>query len=134
MEGRGRKARRRLRLRSERRQWMQNSTDTTRFFGGGTMSLALRAYGTGSTVSDTGGIEDAYCPIVFRTTFLRIEWCPLPTTQRAIRLREKVLPCQASCSSCTGPLWGTERRSSRREVRRWQRFSSRGGQIRSDAL
>ena len=134
MGGRGRKARRRLLLGSERRQGMQDSTDTTRFFGGGTMSLTQRAYGTGSTVSETGGIEDAYCPIVFRTAFLRIERCSLPTPQCAVRLREKVLPCQASCSGCTRPLWGTEGRSSRGEVRRWHRFSSRGGQTRSDAL
>lgn len=94
------------------------------------MSLTLRAYGTGSTVSDTGGIEDAYCPIVFSTAFLRIERCPLPATQRAIRLREKVLPCQASHSRCSRPSWGAEGGFSWREVQGWQRFSSRGGQTR----
>ncbi len=42
---------------------MQDSTDTTRFLGGGAMSLTLRAYGTGSTVSNTGSTEHTYCPI-----------------------------------------------------------------------
>src|SRR6266567_542727 len=33
---------------------------------------------------------------------------PLPTTQRAVRLREKILPAQASCSRCTRPSRGRD--------------------------
>jgi hypothetical protein len=87
---------------------MQNSTDTTRFFGRGAMPLTLHAQGTGATVGDAGGIEHTDRPIVFGASFLRIEGSPLPTAQRAIRLREKVFPCQASCSRCSRPLRGTE--------------------------
>jgi hypothetical protein len=109
---------------------MQDSADTTRFFGGGAMSLTLHAQGTGATISDAGGIEHTHRPIAFGTSFLWIEGGPLPTTQCAVRLREKILPCQASCSRCTRPLRWTEGWSNWREVRRWQRFSSRGGQTR----
>jgi hypothetical protein len=109
---------------------MQDSADTTRFFGGGAMSLTLDAEGTAATVSDPGGIEHPHRAIVFGASFLRIERCPLPTTQCAVRLREKVLPSQAACSRCTRPLRGTKGGSSRREVRGWQGFSSRGGKTR----
>src|SRR6266851_1088703 len=131
-QGGGRKARRRL-FWGWLRQGMQDSADTTRFFGGGAMFLTLDAQGTRATVSDAGGIEHAHRSIVFGASFLRIERCPLPTPQRAVRLRKKVLPSQASCSRCTRPLRRTEGWSSWGEVRRWQGFSLRGGQIRSDA-
>jgi hypothetical protein len=98
------------------------------------MSLTLRAYGTGSTVSDTGGIEDAYGPIVFRTAFLRIERCSLPTPQRAVRLREEVLPCQASCSGCTRPLWGRDQTVQQGRGPAMAAIQFEGGQTRSDAL
>ena len=94
------------------------------------MSLTLDAEGTAATVSDPGGIEHPHRAIVFGASFLRIERCPLPTTQCAVRLREKVLPSQAACSRCTLPLRGTKGGSSRREVRGWQGFSSRGGKTR----
>src|SRR5712692_3112586 len=102
---------------------MQHSADPTRFFGGGAMSLTVDAEGTPATVSDPGGIEHAYRPIVFGASFLLIERGSLPTTQRAVRLREKVLPSQASCSRCTRPLRGTEGWSSWREGLRWEGFS-----------
>src|SRR5713226_7273189 len=105
---------------------MQHSADTTGFFGGGAMPLTVDAQGTRATVSDAGGIEHTYRPIVFGASFLRIQGGSLPTAQRAVRLREKVLSCQASCSRSSRPLRGTEGWSSWREVRRWQRFSSRG--------
>jgi hypothetical protein len=70
------------------------------------MSLTVDAEGTAATVSDPGGIEHPHRPIVFGASLLRIERGPLPTTQRAVRLREKVLPSQASCSRCSRPLRG----------------------------
>src|SRR5947209_5596851 len=109
---------------------MQDSADTTRFFGGGAMSLTLDAERTAATVSDPGGIEHPHCAIVFGASFLRIERGPLPTTQCAVRLRKKVLPSQASYSRCTRPLRGTEGWSCRAGVRGWQGFSLRGGKTR----
>ena len=91
------------------RQGMQDSADTTRFFGGGAMSLTLRAHGAGTTVSNAGSsIEHTHRPIVFATSLLWIERGPLPTTQRAISLEEKVSSAQASYSRGTCPLRGTE--------------------------
>ncbi len=72
------------------------------------MSLTLRAHGTGTTVSDAGSIEHTHRPIVFAASLLWIERGPLPTTQRAIGLREKVPSPQASSSRSTCPLWRTE--------------------------
>src|SRR5256885_12651771 len=66
---------------------------------------------------------------MFRASFLWIERGSLPTTQRAVGLRKKVVSCQASDSCCTRPLRGTERGSSRREVRGGQGVSSRGGKL-----
>ncbi len=97
------------------------------------MSLTAHAYGTGATVSDPGSIEHTHRAIVFGASFLRIERCPLPTPQRAVRLRKKVLPSQASSSRCMRPLRGTEGWSGWSEGRGWEGFSLRGGQIRSDA-
>lgn len=94
------------------------------------MFLTGTAPGTGATVSDAGGIEHAHRSIVFGASFLRIERGPLPTTQRAISLQEKVSSAQASYSRGTCPLRGTEEESCRRWVRRWQSFSSRGGKTR----
>src|SRR5260221_8210026 len=108
---------------------MQHGTDTTRFFRGRAMFLTERAEGTGTTVSNTGGIEHAHRPIVFAASFLWIERSSLRTTQRAVDLRKKVLSSQASDSRCTRPLRGTERWSSRREVRGWHGFSLRGGKL-----
>src|SRR5712692_4111425 len=112
------------------RQGMQDSTDTTRFFGGGAMFLTGDAQGTGATVSDAGSIEHTHRSIVFGASLLRIERGALPTTQRAISLEEKVVSSQASYSRGTRPLRGTEEWSCRRWVRRWQSFSSRGGKTR----
>src|SRR5713226_5314130 len=84
--GRGRNARRRLLFWCLLRQWMQDSADTTRFFGGDAMSLTVEAHGTRATVSDPSGIEHTHRPIVFGASFLRIERGPLLTTQCAIRL------------------------------------------------
>ena len=97
------------------------------------MPLTVDAQGTRATVSNPGGIEHTHRPIVFAASFLWIQGCPLPTTQRAVSLRKKVLPSQASCSRCTRPLRGTEGWLSWGEVLRWQGFSLRGGQTRSDA-
>ena len=72
------------------------------------MFLTEGAQGTGATVSDAGSIEHAHRSIVFGASFLRIERGPLPTTQRAIRLREKVVSPKASSSRSTCPLWRTE--------------------------
>ncbi len=72
------------------------------------MSLTVDAQGTGATVSNTGGIEHTHRPIVFGASFLWIERCPLPTTQRAVRLRKKVVSPQASCSRRTRPLRGRD--------------------------
>jgi uncharacterized OB-fold protein len=94
------------------------------------MSLTVEAQGTRATVSDPSGIEHTHRPIVFGASFLRIERGPLLTTQCAIRLGEKVLPSQASCSRCSRPLRETEAWPSRGEVRSWQGFSLRGGQTR----
>jgi len=109
---------------------MQDSADTTRFFGGGAVFLTRDAQGAGAAVSDAGSIEHAHRSIVFGASFLRIERGPLPTTQRAISLQEKVSSSQASDSRGTRPLRGTEERSCRRWVRRWQSFSLRGGKTR----
>ena len=96
---------------------MQDSADTARFFGGGAVFLTGDTQGTGATVSDAGGIEHAHRSIVFGASFLRIERGPLPTTQRAISLEEKVLSSQASYSRGTRPLRGTEEEFCRRWVR-----------------
>jgi hypothetical protein len=81
------------------------------------MFLTERTEGTDTTVSNPGGIEHAQRPIVFGAAFLWIERGPLPTTQRAISLRKKVVSPQASDSRGTRPLRGTERWFSRRGVR-----------------
>jgi hypothetical protein len=72
------------------------------------MSLTLRAHGTAATVSDAGSIEHAHRPIMFAASLLGIERGPLPTTQCAIRLREKVLSPKTSSSRYTCPLWRTK--------------------------
>lgn len=94
------------------------------------MFLTRDTQGTGATVSDAGCIEYAHRSIVFGASFLRIERGALPTTQRAIRLEEKVSSSQASDSRGTCPLRGTEEEFCRRGIRRWQSFSSRGGKTR----
>lgn len=76
------------------------------------MRLTVKAQGTGATVSDPGGIEDPHGPIVFGASFLRIEGGPAPTPQRAVRLKKKIVPSQASCSRCARPVRGTEGGSS----------------------
>jgi hypothetical protein len=72
------------------------------------MRLTAAAEGTGATVGDAGGIEDPQRPIVFGATFLWREGGPIPTLQRAIRLRKKVLPSQASYSRWARPLQRAE--------------------------
>ncbi len=94
------------------------------------MSLTLRAHGTAATVSNPGSREHTHRPIVFGTPFLRRERGPLPTTQRAISLREKILSPQASYSRCTCPLWRAEGWFCRGGVRGWQGISLRGGKWR----
>src|SRR5260221_8459686 len=109
---------------------MQHGTDTTRFFRGRAMFLTERAEGTGTTISNTGGIEHAHRPIVFAASFLGRERSSLRTTQRPVDLRKKVLSSQASDSCCTRPLWGAERWSSRREGRGGAGVRLRGGENR----
>jgi hypothetical protein len=72
------------------------------------MSLTVRAYGTRATVSDAGGIDHTHRAIMFWASLLWIEWCVLPTAQRAVSLGEKVVSRQASNSRHACPLWGTE--------------------------
>ncbi len=45
---------------------------------------------------------------MFGASFLWIERCSLPTTQRAVGLRKKVLSSQASDARCTRPLRGRD--------------------------
>ena len=87
---------------------MQDSADATRFFGGDAMSLTGDAQGTAATVSDAGGIEHTHRLVMFGASFLRIKRGPLPAKQCAVRLRKKILPCQASCSCCSCPLRGRD--------------------------
>ena len=94
------------------------------------MSLTVDAEGTRATVSDPGGIEHAHRPIMFGASLLWIERGPLPTTQGAVRLWEKVMSPKASFSRCLCPLRRTEGRSCRGEVGGWQGFSLRGGKTR----
>src|SRR5260370_3181793 len=109
---------------------MQHGTDTARFLRRRDILLTERAEGTGTTISNTGGIEHAHRPIVFAASFLGRERSSLRTTQRPVDLRKKVLSSQASDSCCTRPLWGAERCSSRREGRGLQSFKFRGGETR----
>jgi hypothetical protein len=94
------------------------------------MALTGEAQGTGATVRDASGIEDAHGPILFGASFLRIERGPVLTPQRAVRLRKKIVPSQAACSRCARPLRRTEGGSSWGAVRSWPRFKVRGGQTR----
>jgi hypothetical protein len=87
-----------------RGQWMQHSAHPTRFFGGGAMSLTLRAHGTGAAVGKTGGVEHAQRAIAFGASFLWVECCSLRTAKPAIGLKHKVLSSQASHTSRTRPL------------------------------
>ena len=109
---------------------MQDSADPPRFFGGGAMSLTLDAQGTGATVRDAGSIKDSHRPIMFGAAFLWRERGPVPTPQRAIRLKKKIVASQAACSCWACPLRGTEGWSSRGTVREGPHFRVRGGQIR----
>ena len=94
------------------------------------MFLTLRTHGARATVSNSGRIEHTHRPIVLGTPFLWIERSSLPTTQRAIGLREKILSPKASYSRHTCPVRRTEGRSSWGGGWRWQSFSSRGGKTR----
>lgn len=94
------------------------------------MRLTAAAEGTGATVGTAGGIKDPQRPIMLGAAFLRIERSPIPTAQRAVRLRKKVVPSQAAYSRWARPLRRAEGWSSRGAVRRWPRFRVRGGQIR----
>ena len=68
------------------------------------MRLTVKAEGTGATVGNAGSIEDPHRPIMFGPAFLRRERSPMPTAQRAIRLKKKVLPSQAAYSRWACPL------------------------------
>jgi hypothetical protein len=72
------------------------------------MRLTGKAEGTGATVRDAGSIEHPHRPIVFGASFLRIQGGPMPTPQRAIRLKQKIVPSQAAYSCWACPLRGTE--------------------------
>jgi hypothetical protein len=91
---------------------MQDSANPTRFFRRGAMSLTGEAQGTGATVRDAGSIQDSQRPIMFGASFLRIQGGPVPTAQRAVRLKQKIVPSQAAYSRWACPLRGTEGRSS----------------------
>jgi hypothetical protein len=94
------------------------------------MSLTLRAHGTTATVCDPGSIEHTHRPIMFGASLLWIERGPLPTTQRAIRLREKVLSPKTSSSRCTCPLWRSEGGPRQRRIWGELGLSLRGGKTR----
>ncbi len=108
--GRDRKARRQWLFWGPLRQGMQDSADTTRFFGGGAMLLTLDAQGTGATVSDAGSIEHAHCSIVFGASFLRIERGPLPTTQCAESRWEESLALPSCRFALHAPTAGDRRK------------------------
>lgn len=93
-------------------QGMQDSADPTRFFSRGAMSLTVEAHGTGATVCDAGGIKNAHRPIMLGASFLRIQGGPVPTPQRVIWLKKKIVASQASYSRWACPLRRTEGRSS----------------------
>lgn len=76
------------------------------------MSLTVETQGTGATVCDAGSIQDAHRPIMFGASFLRIERSPTPAPQRAVSLKKKVVPSQASYARWACPLRRTEGRSS----------------------
>src|SRR5712692_9854511 len=78
------------------RQGMQDSADTTRFFGGGAMFLTGDAQGTGATVSDAGSIEHAHRSIVFGASFLRIERGPKHDGTVRVLYAARI----ADCRSC----------------------------------
>ena len=61
---------------------MQDGADATGLFGGGAMSLTLRAQRTQATVGETGRVEHPKRSIVFGTPLPRIERCILGTAQR----------------------------------------------------
>src|SRR5450759_487436 len=109
---------------------MQDRTDSARLFGGDAVSLTRCAYGTRATISNAGRIDHTHRSIVFAASLLWRECCPLPTTQRAIGLWEKIVSPQTSypCHPC--PLWGTEGWFGHRKGRGELRFSSRGGKTR----
>lgn len=72
------------------------------------MPLTVEAQGTGATVCNAGSIKDAHRPILFGASFLQIQGSPVPTPQRAVRLRKKVLSSQAACSRWALPPRRTE--------------------------
>jgi hypothetical protein len=72
------------------------------------MTLTWHAEGARAAVSDAGGIQHAHRPIMFWASLLWVECCPLPTTQGAIRLWEKILSPKASSSRCVCPVWWTK--------------------------
>ena len=53
--------------------WPENSAGAARFLGGGAIALALLLQGTGTTMPDAGGIDNAQAAITFRSPFLRIQ-------------------------------------------------------------
>jgi hypothetical protein len=72
------------------------------------MALTWRAKGARAAVSDACGIQHTYRPVMFAASLLWVECGPLPTTQGAIRLWEKVLSPKASLSRCVCPVWWTK--------------------------
>ena len=72
------------------------------------MALTWHAEGASATVSDAGRIQHAHRPIMFWASLLWIERGPLPTTQGAVRLWEKVMSPKASFSRCMCPVRRTE--------------------------
>jgi hypothetical protein len=93
------------------------------------MSLTLLTPRTRATVGDTSRVEHPQRSIMFGTPFLRIECCPLGTSERAVRLGNKVLASQASHTRRTRPLWRSEGRFSRELIRRWHRYSLSLGKL-----
>src|SRR5260370_36945606 len=84
MRGRGRKAQRRRIFWCHIRQGIQDSADTTRFFGGGAMAVTRRAHGAGTTGGNAGSIEHTNRAIVFATSLLWRERGTFATTQPPI--------------------------------------------------
>ena len=71
---------------------MQQHTHPAWLQRGATMPLALLAHLTTSTVADASRIHQTQAPISLPALFGRREGLPSRATQRAIRLKDKIVP------------------------------------------
>lgn len=77
-------------------EWPEDSTDTTRFLGGRSITLALLTLWAGTAVTDAGGIDHTHTAITFRAAFLGIQGETSRTPYGAVRLGSEVFPGDAS--------------------------------------